>query len=116
MELIPILVVEDPEAALDFYTKAFQARVYKIIGDTTSVLVQNQPFAIRRADDHDPAGSGDGLVLLIETAAPDVVSAAALEHGAHCIEPVADRDLGVRAGRFRDPFGFQWIVSTPIPR
>ena len=116
MQLIPILVVEDYRAALDFYTEALQAVSVTSVRNTTQLRVQDQVFAVRAADDTDGAGAPDGVLLLIETAAPDVVLRDAVKHGADIISPVSVRESGVRAGRFRDPFGFQWIVSTRYPR
>ena len=112
MQLIPILVVEDHQAALDFYRKAFQATQLMTFGETTQLRVQDQIFAVRKADETIRGGETDNILLLIETAAPDVVAEEAVKHGAHIITPVEDREAGVRAGRFRDPFGIQWIVST----
>lgn len=112
MQLIPILVVDDYQAALDFYVEAFRATTLMSVGDTTQMQVQDQVFAVRKADETTRGGETDNILLLIETAAPDVVEQDALKHGAHIITPVEDREAGVRAGRFRDPFGIQWIVST----
>ena len=112
MQLIPILVVEDHQAALDFYRKAFQATQLMTFGETTQLRVQDQIFAVRKADETTRGGETDNIVLLIQTAAPDVVQQEAIKHGADIIAPVEDRKSGVRAGRFRDPFGIQWIVST----
>ncbi|MBM9432202.1 VOC family protein [Flaviflexus equikiangi] len=116
MQLIPVLVVEDVDTALDFYSRAFRAETYKVIDQTTTLRIQNQAFAIREADESDPAGRADSVLLLIETAAPDSVAEVAISHGATAVSPVDDRESGIRAGRLRDPFGFQWIVSTPVPR
>lgn len=116
MQLIPILVVEDYQAALDFYAEALQATTITSFEDTTQLQVQDQVFAVRQAAEQDEVGSSDSVHLLIETAAPDVVQEEAVRHGADTISPVDDRESGIRAGRFRDPFGFQWIVSTRHPR
>ena len=116
MQLIPILVVEDYQAALDFYRKAFQATELMTFGETTQLRVQDQIFAVRKADETIRGGETDNILLLIETAAPDVVEQEAVKHGADIINPVEDRESGVRAGRFKDPFGIQWIVSTKHPR
>lgn len=116
MQLIPILVVEDHQAALDFYTKAFRATELIKFGETTQLRVQDQIFAVRKADETTRGGETDTILLHIETAAPDVVEHEAVKHGAEIITPVQDRESGVRAGRFKDPFGIQWIVSTKYPR
>lgn len=116
MQIIPILVVDDVEEALDFYTRAFRARVYKVVGDITAMQVQDQAFGVRRGDEDELESSCDRVRLVIETAAPEVLQEAALNHGAEIIEPVDYRDSGVRAGRFIDPFGFQWTTTTPVPR
>ena len=112
MQLIPILVVEDHQAALDFYRKAFQATQLMTFGETTQLRVQDQIFAVRKAEETARISETDNIVLLIQTAAPDVVQQEAVKHGADIINAVEDRESGVRAGRFKDPFGIQWIVST----
>jgi len=112
MQLIPILVVEDHAAALEFYAKAFGAETLLSFDRTTQLRVQDQIFAVREGDKGTGQSSTNSVLLLIQTAAPDSVESAAIEHGAETITPVEDKESGIRAGRFRDPFGFQWIVST----
>ncbi len=124
----PRLVVEDGDAAIDFYVRAFAAQE---IGERFT----------------DPGGSvihaeiriGDSVVMITEeTAASDVptesrrsggivsaimatywvdVDAAwkrAVSAGAEVIFPLADQFYGERGGRLRDPFGQQWMLSQQI--
>jgi PhnB protein len=44
----------------------------------------------------------------------DAVIQKAVENGARLIMPAADQFYGDRSGRFEDPFGYIWIVSTHI--
>lgn len=37
-----------------------------------------------------------------------------MEHGAQLVFEVSDQPYGARQGRFRDPFGHQWIAGTPV--
>jgi len=116
MQLIPVLTVEDDKAALDFYLDVFNAQVGRSLYNTTQIIIQGQSIAIRKSDEDHPIEGDANVVLMVETAAPDVLEQAALKLGATTINPVDGQDSGIRAGSIRDPFGFQWILSTPIPR
>ena len=50
----------------------------------------------------------------ITTEDPDTLADRAVQAGGAVVFPVADQPYGARAGRVRDPFGHEWIVSTPI--
>ncbi|HET9719490.1 MAG TPA: VOC family protein [Solirubrobacteraceae bacterium] len=126
----PRLVVADGMAAIDFYRRAFGAAEHGDrfitpdgvvihaevrIGDAI-VMIAEEP-----GDPGSPAGSpvaaaGGGPVVIMATYWPDVdaVWARALEAGAEVIFPLEDQFYGDRAGRIRDPFGHQWILSQRV--
>lgn len=115
MQIIPILVVDDKQAAIDFYRHVFRAEVGQTLVETTQLFIQGQSIGIRQAtESHEK--TQERIVLLAETAAPDVLEQNAIKHGAEVISPVDDDESGLRLGRISDPFGIQWILSTAFPR
>ena len=123
------LVVPDGMAAIDFYRRAFGAEEHGDrfitpdgavihaevrIGDAI-VMITEEPV------DTDaparPPGAVDTVVTAImEMYWPDVdaVWKRALSAGAEIIFPLEDQFYGDRAGRIRDPFGHQWILSQRL--
>ena len=118
----PKLVVDGADAALRFYAEVLGARpvTRHTMGDLVVFAALELPdgsqVQVKDPDGVDaaPAAGGTGVILDILTDDPDTVMAAALERGAQTIFPVDDQPYGSRQGRFRDPFGHQWIVGTPL--
>lgn len=117
----PKLVVEGADRAIEHYAAVLGAEVLRRFTFDGSVVfaelrVGGSTIQLKDADDTDPAppAGGGGVVLDVLTPDPDALMARALEHGAEVVFEVADQPYGARQGRFRDPFGHQWIVGTPI--
>lgn len=118
----PKLVVGDPgaDAAIRFYEEVLGARPVSrhTMGEAVVFaqleLSSGDVIQLKDADRHDPAPprGGGGVVLDVECDDPEAVVSAAVDHGAEVVFPVADQPYGSRQGRFRDPFGHQWIVGT----
>lgn len=118
----PKLVVGPPgaDAAIRFYGEVLGARLVTryTMGGAVVLAQLEMPggdvVQVKDADEHDPApaAGGGGVVIDVECAAPDAVAAAAVRLGAQLVFEVADQPYGSRQGRFRDPFGHQWIVGT----
>jgi PhnB protein len=83
------------------------------IGDSVVMLTDE-------ADDGAPAKSpesvGGVVSAIMATYWPDVDAAwqRAVVAGAEVVYPLADQFYGERAGRLRDPFGQQWMLSQRI--
>jgi PhnB protein len=120
----PNLVVDGGAQAIDFYERAFAARVQTRlelggmvvhaalrIGDSLVTLCDAMP-------DHGfvaPSGQDAWSVfitLYVEDA--DALHAAAIAAGATQINPVEDHLHGDRAGSVCDPFGHRWAIATHI--
>lgn len=122
LTLTPKLVVHSADRAIDFYASVLGARTVGryAMGDSVVFAQLALPggggLQLKDADETDPAPpeGGGGVVLDLVVPDPDAVMTLALEHGAQAVFPVADQPYGSRQGRFRDPFGHQWIVGTPI--
>jgi uncharacterized glyoxalase superfamily protein PhnB len=117
----PKLVVDGADRALHFYAAVLGAetRARFTAGDAVvfaELAVGGSTVQLKDADEHDPAppAGGGGVVLDVVCADPDAVMERALQHGAQVVFAVADQPYGPRQGRFRDPFGHQWIVGTPL--
>ena len=118
----PALVVEDGNAAIKFYTKAFGAKEAtrfehdgKImhaemqIGDSRIMLGEPVPemgFVSARK----LGGSPISIMLYVKDA--DAVFAKAIASGATEKNPMRDEFYGDRTGSVVDPFGLRWIIST----
>ena len=119
--ITPKIVVDDADGALDFYGAVLGAQTRQRFTHGGAVVfaelaVGSSTLQLKEADEHDPAPptGGGGVVLDLLTPDPDALMARAVEHGAEVVFEVADQPYGARQGRFRDPFGHQWIVGTPV--
>ena len=111
------VVVDSADRALAWYAEALGADVgerhemggrivfaeFRALGTT---------LTIKDADAHDPATTG--LLLDVLTGDPAAVWDAVVGAGAEVVFPLQNQPYGKRAGRVRDPFGVQWIVSGPL--
>ena len=110
------------DAALAFYGAvlgAEQVSRYAMADQVVMALVRLPGGALLQVKDADevdpgPPAGGGGVILDVVCADPDAVAERAVEEGAEVVFPVADQPYGSRQGRFRDPWGHQWIVGTPV--
>jgi PhnB protein len=120
--LYPRLVVEDADAALDFYTRALGGTVTERYtgpgGRVVHAMVEAGParFAVKDAGDGDPAPTGAGIpaIMSLDVSDADAVADRMLGAGATVIFPLADHGYGQYAGRLRDPFGHQWLIAQRV--
>lgn len=117
------LAVPDGNAAIDFYTTVFEAKLLSradlpdgqpahaelLIGDSTLQLGMPIP-------DNGVRAPGDWVHTSIVHYCPDVdaVIARALEHGARGVEEPQTFVTGDRYGVVIDPFGHRWAVITRV--
>lgn len=117
MRISPKLVVDNADEALDFYSEVFGGKVERCFTHRGKVVfaavsIGTTELQVKDADGHDQPAQG--AIVDVVCVNPDSVMAKALEHGATEVFPVADQPYGARQGRFRDPFGHQWLVGTEI--
>jgi PhnB protein len=124
----PRLVVRDAARAIEFYRDAFGAEEVadRFVGPNGELIhaeVRIGDSVVMLSDESDngaPAKSPqslDGVVsAIMATYWPDVDATwqRAIAAGAEVIYPLEDQFYGDRAGRLRDPFGQQWMVSQRI--
>ena len=113
--IVPYLSYRDPEAAIEFLTRAFGLDV---------VQVQKDGDTIQHAE----LAHGDGVVMLgtadlpkgspgiyLVVADADAHFAVASEAGAEVVYPPEDTGWGARRWRARDPEGHEWSFGTYQP-
>jgi PhnB protein len=121
----PYLCVEDADAAMAFYTKAFGAQelhrmpapdgrvahAEMLIG--SSRVMMSDPFPEMGAI---PPGKTGGSPIGLFLYVPDVDAwfRRAIAAGAKETMPVADMFWGDRFGKLKDPFGIEWQMATHI--
>ncbi len=119
----PYLVVNNGAAALDFYKRAFGAKVTvrmdapngKIghaelkFGDSMVMLADEMPGMSTRSP-QSLGGSTGGIFLYVENV--DSAFQQATSAGAEVVMPPADMFWGDRYGQLRDPFGHLWSMAT----
>lgn len=122
--LTPRLVVRDVRAALDFYRDALEAVPGMVIEDSSGQVVHAEmevaglQMSLTESDGQrakDPAQLGaTPVVLMLMCDDPDAVADRAAAHGATIVFAVSDQPYGMRDGRFRDPFGHEWMVTKVL--
>lgn len=118
IQVSPKLVVSDAPAAIAFMVEVLGATagpVFRHGGAVQHATVHlgGRPFSLKDADEHDPAPT-PGAIVEVTCTDPDAVAERASAHGAEVVFPVADQPYGPRAGRLVDPWGTQWLVTTPV--
>ncbi|MEM8666711.1 MAG: VOC family protein [Planctomycetota bacterium] len=117
------LFVDDGDAAIDFYVKAFGGVAEHVMkGPEGSVMhasiqIGNSSLMISQANPEwgtkSPKELG-GSPAMIHLYVPDADATfrAAIESGCTEVGPMMDCFWGERMGKVQDPFGFQWGIST----
>ncbi|NYF98837.1 VOC family protein [Janibacter cremeus] len=118
IQVSPKLVVRDATAAIAFMVDVLDATegpVHRHAGTVqhATVHVAGRALSLKDADEHDPVPS-PGAIIEVVCADPDAVAERALAQGADVVFPVDDQPYGARAGRLVDPWGTQWLVTTPV--
>jgi len=118
IQVSPKLVVSDATAAIAFMADALGATegpVHRHAGSVQHATVHlgGCTLSLKDADEHDPAPT-PGAIVEIVCDDPDAIAERAVAHGAEVVFPVDDQFYGARAGRVVDPWGTQWLVTTPV--
>ena len=118
----PMLMHKDGNAAIEFYKKAFDAKVERKFDNPDGTVhvaelsIDGVIFHLREesaAKRHFDPGTIKGATVLIElhVADPDAVMAKALAAGGQQLNPVTYyEETGYRQGSLKDPFGHQWLI------
>ncbi|MBX9946100.1 MAG: VOC family protein [Reyranella sp.] len=128
----PYLTVRGGKAAIDFYKKAFGAKVAMLMMDDDKRRVMHVTLllnggtlmlsdAFDEFGDHGgtkPPPEAGGASVTVHLEVPDVDRAwkKAVKAGAAVIMPLADMFWGDRFGKLRDPFGHVWSLAAPVKK
>ncbi len=117
----PSMTVKNADAALAFYTKAFDAVELYRLPEKKSGKVMHAEFRIGNSvmmlsDEYPEWGAvapemGKGGLFMIYVADVDAAFQQALAAGATEVMPVCDQFYGDRCGRLADPYGYRWTLS-----
>ena len=121
--LTPRLIVAGADSAIDFYRTVFGAELSERYVDETGKVVHAAitiGTAIVALTDERPEWynvapttlGGTPVILNLVVDDVDALGKRLLAAGAETVFPIADQFYGHREGRFRDPFGHLWIVTT----
>ena len=122
----PSFTFKDSQKAIDFYKKAFGAKVLAVmkspdghsvmhaaiqIGDSILMMGDEMPGAENCAKSAETLGSSPiSLYLYVPDA--DAAFKQAVAAGGTAAMPVTDMFWGDRAGSVKDPFGYSWMIAT----
>lgn len=118
------LRVQDGDAAIDFYAKAFDAkeRYRLMMGDRVghaellfgdSCVMLSGEFPEMGVVGPRSLG-GTTVTMCLYVSDVDAVVERAVAAGATIKRPVQDEFYGDRAGQVEDPFGYVWMIQTRI--
>jgi len=120
--ITPSAIVDDAKKAMEFYTKAFDAKeTYRLpmgdkighaemqIGDSRFML--SDEFKERDALSPKTRGGSTGG-FMIYVADVDAAIDQAVKAGAKLVQPAEDQFWGDRTGTVLDPFGHKWMLGT----
>ena len=122
--ITPSLTLKDSLKAIEFYKKAFGAKVLDLfpapdgkgtmhatiqIGDSILMMGDENP-GCKSAESL--GGSPIGLYIYVPDV--DAVFKRAIAAGAAVTMPVAEMFWGDRFGSLKDPFGYSWMVATHV--
>ena len=119
--VVPSLRVKGADKAIEFYTKALGAKehmrmpapdgrvMHAELGVAGGIIYLSDEFPEMSG----PTGPPNGAVSVhLNVADCDTLYKQATAAGATAIMPPADMFWGDRFGKFKDPFGHEWSVST----
>ena len=122
--ITPSLTLKDSLKAIEFYKKAFGAKVLDLfpapdgkgtmhatiqIGDSILMMGDENP-GCKSAESL--GGSPIGLYIYVPDV--DAVFKRAIAAGAAVTMPVAEMFWGDRFGSLKDPFGYSWMIATHV--
>ena len=123
--LTPSFTFKDSQKAIEFYKKAFGAKVLDLmpnlsgsgtmhaaiqIGNSILMMGDEMPSPNCGKSAETIGSSPISLYLYVENV--DAAFKQAVAAGAREVMPVMDMFWGDRAGSLKDPFGYQWMIAT----
>ncbi len=120
--ITPSLTFKDSQKGIEFYKKAFGAKVLDALASPTGhglmhATIQIGNSIVMMGDEMPNCKSAETLgsspiSLYVYVSNADAAFKQAVEVGGTEVMPVADMFWGDRAGSIRDPFGYSWMIAT----
>lgn len=119
----PRLVVADASAAIDLYTKVFDAEeLERHTGDDGKIMhamlrIGGVKVAVKDEDAYDPGPGtlgGSPVIMAVVVTDADAVGEQMTAAGGTVVFPIQDWDYGQRGGRFADPWGHLWMIAQDL--
>lgn len=121
---VPRLIVSNPDAAIEFYRRALDARLAArcvVDGVVAHAAVEVGDAVFTLAAEVAGWGllsplsvGGSSSLVTLDVADARAVGASMVAAGAEVVVPIEDRPYGRCEGRVRDPFGHLWIPSHAL--
>ncbi|HEY4653234.1 MAG TPA: VOC family protein [Cyclobacteriaceae bacterium] len=122
--ITPMLAIRNAADAIVWYGKVFQAEEVTRLKDPNGTIAHAElrigNSRIMLAEEHPDYNrsptilNGTSVIIHLYVDNVDEVVVRAVKEGARLIFAVKDQFYGDRSGRFEDPFGHMWIISTTI--
>ncbi len=124
--LTPSFTFKDSKKAIEFYKKAFGAKVLDLmpdpsgrrtmhatiqIGNSIVMMGDEMPGSENCSKSAETTGNSP-ISLYVYVPDADTAFKQAVSAGATVNMPVADMFWGDRAGSLKDPFGYSWMIAT----
>ena len=120
----PSFTFKDSRKAIEFYKKAFGAKVLDLFpnpnGQGTmhaslqignSIVMMGDEMPGQNCKSAETLGSSP-ISLYVYVPDADAAFQQAVAAGGTTVMPVADMFWGDRAGQIKDPFGYSWMIAT----
>ena len=122
----PSFTFKDSKKAIEFYKKAFGAKVLDLMSDPSGRRIMHATIQMGNSilmmgdempDSENCAKSAETLgnspiSLYVYVPDADAAFKQAVAAGGTAVMPVIDMFWGDRAGSIRDPFGYSWMIAT----
>ena len=118
----PNLTFKDSRKAIEFYEKAFGAKVLDLFPNLDGKGIMHAAIEIGNSivmmgDENRGCKSAETLgrmpmSIYLFVSSVDVTFNQAVAAGGTVIMPLADMFWGDRAGQIKDPFGYSWMIAT----
>ena len=119
------LTLHDAAAALDWYQRAFDARLGQLLQVPGGPIAYAELFfgnhrvlVCEEADMFQTKGpktyEGSPVLMHVYVSDADALCERAVREGAQWVKQVEDQFFGDRAGTIRDPYGYSWIIATKV--